>query len=173
MFEDEVIFQLSGSTTRAWAPKGIGTIVDSMPGRSNLNVLGAVTAEEDPRFHFRFAPVFNQDTFGTFLRQIIRQYPTRKVHMVLDNVRYHHAKQIQSFLNEAKDRIELHFLPPYSPQFNPIERVWKETKKASVHNRFFEKLEEMKKAIFRRFNRFQGNPASLRGLMSSHDPYKI
>ena len=167
MFEDEVIFRLSGSTMRSWATKGKGTTVDSFPGRESEKVLGAMTIEENPKFHFRFAPVFNLKTFGTFLRQIIRCHPHEKVHMVLDNVRYHHAKALQGWLEENKERIELHFLPAYSPQFNPIEMVWKATKKASVHNRYFENLDQLHKTIFRRFNRFQGNPSSLRGIANS------
>lgn len=173
MFEDEVIFQISGSTMRTWAPRGVGSLVDSLPGRSSIKVLGAVTAEGNPRFHFRFAPVFNQETFGAFLRQIIRQYPTTKVHLILDNVRYHHTKHIQEWLETKKEQIELHFLPPYSPQFNPIEKVWKATKKASIHNRYFENLDELKDTIFRRFKRFQGNPCSLRGIMRSYVSNKI
>lgn len=172
MFEDEVIFQLSGSSTRSWAVKGKGSVVDSFPGRTSEKVLGAVTAEDNPRFHFRFAPVFNQETFGAFLKQIVRHHPEEKVHLVLDNVRYHHAKSLQPWLEANKARIELHFLPAYSPQFNPIERVWKATKKASVHNRYFESLDQLKKTLFRRFNRFQGNPSSLRGLVRSHVPNK-
>lgn len=70
---------------RSWAPKGIGQTVDSFPGRKSEKALGAVTVEKNPRFHFRFAPVFNVTTFGAFLRQVIRQYPDKKVHMVLDN----------------------------------------------------------------------------------------
>jgi putative transposase len=148
MYEDEAIFQQSGSTIRSWAPKGRGRTVDSFPGRKSEKALGAVTIEENPRFHFRFAPVFNTETFGAFLRQIIRQYPHEKVHMVLDNVRYHHAKGLQGWLEENKDRIKLHFLPAYSPQFNPIEKVWKATKKASIHNRYFETLGQLRKALF-------------------------
>lgn len=146
--------------------------MNSLPGRSSMKALGAVTAEEKPRFHFRFAPVFNQETFGSFLRQIIRQYPETKVHMILDNVRYHHAKALSSWLETQKDRIELHFLPAYSPQFNPIEKVWKATKKASIHNRHFESIDQLRDTLFRRFNRFQGNPASLKGIMQSHVPHK-
>lgn len=167
MYEDEVIFRLSGSTMRSWAVKGKGATVDSFPGRESKKVLGAMTIEENPKFHFRFAPVFNLKTFGTFLRQIVRCHPDEKVHMVLDNVRYHHAKDLQGWLKENKNRIELHFLPAYSPQLNPIERVWKATKKASVHNRYFETLDHLHQAIFRRFNRFQGNPSSLRGIASA------
>lgn len=172
MFEDEVIFQLSGSTTRSWALKGTGNTVDSLPGRTSKKVLGAVTAEENPKFHFRFAPVFNQDTFGAFLKQIIRHHPEEKVHLVLDNVRYHHAKNLKVWLEAHKSRIELHYLPPYSPQFNPIEKVWKVTKKAAIHNRYFEDLDQLHSTIYRRFNRFQGNPASLRGIVRSFVTHK-
>lgn len=173
MYEDEVIFQLMGSTMRSWALRGIGTTVDSHPGRTSMKALGAVTAEDNPKFHFRFAPIFNQETFGAFLRQIIRQYPSTKVHLVLDNVRYHHAKALRSWLETVEDRIELHFLPAYSPQFNPIEKVWKATKKASVHNRYFQNIDQLRRTLFRRFNKFQGNPASLRGIMRSYVPNKI
>ena len=173
MFEDEVIFQVSGSTMRSWAVKGVGATVNSLPGRSSMKALGAVTAESNPRFHFRFAPVFNQETFEAFLRQIIRQYPKTKIHMVLDNVRYHHAKRLQTWLKTQKKRIELHFLPAYSPQFNPIDKVWKATKKASIHNRFFQNTDHLHATIFRRFNRFQGNPCSLRGIMRSYVPDKL
>lgn len=83
--------------------------------------------------------------------------------MIMDNAKYHHAKALQPWLTSNKGRIELFFLPAYSPNLNPIERIWKKTKRASIHNRYFEKLEDLHSEIFRRFNRFQGNPVSLLG----------
>lgn len=85
--------------------------------------------------------------------------------MILDNVRYHHAKNLREWLKEKRNEIELHYLPPYSPNLNPIEKVWKKTKKESVHNKHFATLSELHKAVFRRFNRIQGNPASIKGLL--------
>ena len=58
--------------------------------------------------------------------------------------------------------IELHFLPRYAPKLNAVEYVWKKTKKTITHNRYFSRFEDLTTALARRFNRFQGNPASLR-----------
>lgn len=85
--------------------------------------------------------------------------------MVLDNVGYHHARVVQEWVQENADRIELHFLPPYSPEFNPIEILWRQTKRIATHNRYFATLNDLHRKLFRRFNRYQGNPASLRGLV--------
>jgi len=163
-FEDEVIFYQRGSTTRTWAEVGIGTIVESAPGRKSKKAFGAVSLSQSPKFRFRFEEdKFNGVSFQKFLEQITRGNLGRKVFMILDNAKYHHATAIQPWLEKNKPAVELFFLPSYSPNLNPIERVWKKAKKASIHNRYFGKLENLHQEIFRRFNRFQGNPASLRG----------
>jgi len=87
--------------------------------------------------------------------------------MVLDNVGYHHAHLVRDWVTENADKIELHFLPAYSPQFNPIEILWRQTKRIATHNRYFASLTDLHDKLFRRFNRYQGNPAALRGLMKN------
>jgi transposase len=96
---------------------------------------------------------------------VVRCHPGRKVFAVLDNVGYHHARLIKDWAEQNKSRIELHFLPAYSPQFNPIEIVWRQAKRAAAHNRHFRHLEELHSKLFRRFNRFQGNPRPLRTIV--------
>lgn len=137
----------------------------SEPGRQCIKALGCVSDERNPRFCFKFAPVFNQDTFQRFLKHIVNRFKGEKVFMILDNVRYHHARSIRDWLEKNSDKIELNFLPPYSPNLNPIEKVWKKVKRDSVHNKYFRKLEELRMTVFRRFNRIQGNPASVRNLI--------
>jgi len=165
MFEDEVFFQQSGSTHRTFAKIGTGTIVKSEPVKRCIKALGVVSDEQNPSFYFKFAPVFNQDTFFRFLKKLVKRYAGRKIFMVLDNVRYHHARKIKEWLEKNSEKIELHFLPPYSPNLNPVEKVWKKVKKESVHNKHFRTQEELKVNLFRRFNRIQGNPASVRNLI--------
>ena len=79
-------------------------------------VTGKVYCEEHERY--------DAQVFQNFLKSILKEYPKGKIVMVLDNARIHHAKLIQPFLNEVKDRFELMFLPPYSPEFNLIEGLW-------------------------------------------------
>lgn len=68
----------------------------------------------------------------------------KKILLVLDNAKYHHALLLEPWLKEMDDRIELFFLPPYSPDLNAIEMFWKKTRRAATHNRFFESLDKLK-----------------------------
>ena len=85
-----------------------------------------------------------------------------KVHFITDNAPYHKSPKVREWLKGKEDLIELHFLPAYSPKLNAVEYVWRKTKRAITHNKFFPRLQDLKAALARRFNRFQGNPASLR-----------
>ena len=67
--------------------------------------------------------------------------------MILDNARIHHAKLIQPFLEEVKERLELKFLPPYSPNLNLIEGLWGWLKSSVINNVFFSTLSEIRMAV--------------------------
>ncbi|AGE22675.1 hypothetical protein LH47_02244 [Anoxybacillus thermarum] len=67
--------------------------------------------------------------------------------MILDNARIHHAKLIQPFLKEHEDRLELVFLPPYSPQLNLIEGLWKWLKSDVIYNVFYSSVQEIRKNV--------------------------
>ena len=64
--------------------------------------------------------------------------------MILDNARTHHTKLIQPFLEENRQRIQLVFLPPYSPQLNLIEGFWKWLKETVINNVFFPDVQKIK-----------------------------
>lgn len=64
--------------------------------------------------------------------------------MILDNARIHHAKLIQPFLEENRHRLELVFLPPYSPELNLVEGLWKWLKETIINNVFYSKVQEIK-----------------------------
>ena len=167
MYQDEASFKQAGSIYRHWALKGIGCVVKTPPTRKSLKVMGAVTVGNDPKFHFRFVNWFNTKSFLSFLDQLLSRYKDQKIHLILDNAKYHKGPEVRKWLNGKQARIELHYLPPYSPKFNAAEYVWKETRRKTTHNRFFKTLSELKERLFRRFNRFQGNPASLRSILES------
>jgi len=87
----------------------------------------------------------------------------RKLFLILDNARYHHAKIVTEWVQANQDRIELHFLPPYSPNLNAAEHVWRMAKRLATHNCHFATLDALREKVKRRFLRFKGNPATLRG----------
>lgn len=91
--------------------------------------------------------LFDAQTFLRFLGNVLKEYPTGKIVMVLDNARIHHAKLIQPFLDEHKERLEFLFLPPYSPNLNPIEGLWKWLKTSVVYNVFYESVQAIRKNV--------------------------
>jgi transposase len=150
---------------RTWARRGKGTQVKSFPGRKSVKVMGAIRVDEKPGWHFRFVERYNTTTFLAFIEQLLRYYKGKKIHLVVDNAPWHKTKKLREWLEEIKGLIEVHFLPKYAPNLNAAEYIWKETRKWASHNRFFGTFKDLKDSLFRRFNRFQGNPGCLKTLI--------
>jgi len=101
-----------------------------------------------------FAEKGNSATFKKHLKKVIKSSPDEKLIIVLDNVKYHHAKKLKPFLEQNRERLELMFLPPYSPDLNPIERVWWFMRKKITHNRYLHTLKERKAKFWMMFSRY-------------------
>jgi hypothetical protein len=110
MYQDEVSFKQAGSIFHHWALKGIGCVVKSPPTRKSLKVMGAVTVGNDPKFHFRFVPWFNTTTFLTFLDQLLSRYKDKKLHLILDNAKYHKGPGVRKWLEGNENRIDTNSL---------------------------------------------------------------
>jgi len=163
MFGDEASFWLDGSLHRTWARVGIQPHVDTYGQRKTAHVFGAVSLEKCPAFEYMFAPVFNGETFLRFLKHIVKGR-RRKIFLILDNGSCHNLNdEGKAWLGLNRPRIELFRLPPYSPNFNPTEGAWKETKKRTTHNRFFRTTDERDAALVETFNTFQSSPKLLAG----------
>ena len=122
----------------------------------------AALSLDEARFYYRFAPVFNGHTFLEFLKQLVARAGGRKVFLIIDNAPYHWLKEDgKEWLKKNAKHIELHRLPPYSPELNPVEGVWKITRKTTTHNRFFNTTAERDAALRKTFIRFQQNPGIL------------
>ncbi len=164
MFGDEASFWLDGSLHRTWSRVGVQPRVDTFGARKTAHVFGVVTLESRPLFLWRFAPVFNAKTFLEFLRELVRRCRRRKLFLIIDNGPCHNLDADgQAWLRANESRIQLHRLPPYSPEFNPIEGVWKATKKRTTHNRFFHSPTERDAALVSTFRTFQAYPKMISG----------
>ena len=126
--------------------------------RKTAHVFGIVTLEQRPEFAYQFAPVFNGITFLAFLKKLVRNR-RRKLFLIVDNGPCHNLQEDgKLWLAENRHRIELFRLPPYSPELNAIEGVWKVTKKRTTHNRFYKTVEERDAALCSTFGTFQAQP---------------
>lgn len=132
-------------------PEDKDPIIMHASTRKKVGVFGAVCAS-DGRLVTQQDVTFNANSFQLFLTRLLRhRRADRKMIVVLDNARWHHAQQIQPWLKEHRDVIRLDFLPPYSPNLNSIERVWKLVRRLCTHNRYFATLDELIKIVFDQF----------------------
>jgi transposase len=106
--------------------------------------------------------------FLGFLAALLLAYPGRKIRLVCDNGRFHHTKAVWSWLAEHGDRIEVFWLPPYSPSLNLIERLWGHLKRTVIANVLFNSLDELQAAFKRGVARINGHRESM-GFMFDHD----
>ena len=91
--------------------------------------------------------------------QVVDCYAPRKVFLIMDNGPCHWLDEAgKAWRAKNQRRIELHRLPPYSPEFNPTEGVWKATRKLTTHNRFCRNVEERDAALTATFQMFQSDP---------------
>ena len=162
MFGDEASFWLDGTLHQTWSRIGVQPRVDTYGQRKTAHVFGAVSLEKKPRFIYDFADVFNGASYLEFLKQVVRRSGKIKVFMTIDNGPCHNLDvEGRAWLGANRHRIELFRLPPYSPQFNPIEGVWKETKKTTTHNRFYRTTDERDAALIATVEGFRSNQRAL------------
>jgi len=147
---DEVHFQQQGSRCRMWIPpEDKDPVVFHHPTRKSVGYFGAVCLH-DGRFLFRReVGRFNGETFWDFLRYLHEATvePGRRVILISDHARYHRSRLHLTWRQQLQPQLALDFLPPYSPELNPIERVWKLTRRLCLHNRYFGFLERVMEAV--------------------------
>ena len=135
-----------------WVPPEVKEpVVLREANRKKISIMGSVNAQNG-QFIYNISSIFNAETFLQHIKQLIPLKPkNKKILLILDNARYHHALLIQSWLEENKNKIKLFFLPPYSPELNPAELVWKFSRYHVTHNRYFETIDDLGDALERKF----------------------
>jgi transposase len=121
------------------------------PTRKQTAVFGAV-CPADGRLLTMPADTFDARSFQVFLGQLLRRRRKgRMMVVIVDNARWHHARALRPWLHEHRHVLRLDFLPPYSPDLNPVERVWKLTRRLCTHNVYFPTLPELIEVVREQF----------------------
>ena len=130
-----------------WAPKEVKIAVERTTGRQNLNIHGTIDLETGRTVMLEALDVDASSTIR-LLERIEITYPNkRRIHVFVDNARYHHAKAVQAWLARPECRIKLRFIPGYCPHLNPIERLWGVMHKHITHNRDHKTIRDFAAAV--------------------------
>ena len=147
---------------RGYAPRGRTPLVRVCHKRASLSLISAVTNRGELRWMIVDGAV-NAPTLIRFLERLIRE-ARRKVFLILDRLRVHRARLVQDWLAEHSSRIEVHYLPPYSPDLNPDEGVNADLKQAVPRRAPARSKQQLKRAAISHMRSLAKRPHRIRSI---------
>lgn len=160
------------SITRQWYPKGCCPKVGSLPGRKSVAYSGFIVPETGELFVTK-PGWFNYETTIAGIRAFLDSFtlePGKRLYIIMDNAPWHKkAKRLireDSQYADIRDRVELVSLPPYSPDYNPIEQVWRITRREKTHNKYWDSIEKLSQTLDEWFSKFAQPNTKLASLCS-------
>lgn len=158
MFQDEGRFGLLGKPRRCWAPIGVRPVVGARLVRKFSYAFAAV-CPHDGVMDSLVLPWVNAQTMSLFLSTVSERHPSEFIVMVMDQAGWHIASAVQVPTN-----MRLVLLPPYSPEINPAEHIWKALREDCVGNTVFANLEAADKALCAGLKSLESSPERMQSL---------
>lgn len=162
LFMDAAHFVLSNFCCLLWCVERL--FIRSGSGRNRINVLGALNALSQQVTTLTNTTYINAEVIIDFLAQLREQYTDLPITIVLDNARYQHCKAVMTFAESIN--IKLLFLPPYSPNLNLIERLWRFAKKKLLYGQYFDSPAHFHQAVTGFFIQIENYQYELRSLLN-------
>jgi transposase len=149
VFEDEVDVHLNPKIGSCWMPRGRQAEVPTPGNNEKRHLAGSLVWRTGTLIVSPAGRRRNTELFVAHLDHLRRRMRTyRKVHVICDNAAFHGSRRVREFLAEWGHRIELHYLPKYAPETNPIERVWWQLHETLTRNHRCSSIDELLAAVF-------------------------
>jgi len=133
-----------------WIKRGKDKPIETTGARKRVNLMGVLNLET-MTFGYQDFETINSEAAVEFLKEIEKMYPhAKKIHLIWDQAGYHTGQIVKEFLKTS--RIQVHYLPPRSPNLNPIERLWKVMHEYVSNNQTYEKFKYFKESLFHFFD---------------------
>jgi transposase len=157
---DEMGVRSDAAAGRSWAPVGRTPVIKRTGKRFRVNMISAISNQGLLRFRL-FTGSFTGAVFIDFLRRLLRDCQGRKVHLIVDGHPVHRAKLVSTWVGRHAERIELHFLPGYSPELNPVELLNHDVKANAAGRRRPRSAGELREELHGYLRRRQRQPQVL------------
>lgn len=158
MFQDEARFGRLSRCRYCWAKYPLRPIVKAMLTHQYVYAYGAVSIA-DGHFDSLVLPQVNGLCMQLFLNEVAQRYPRENIIMVLDGAGWHKNQAIT-----LPDNLKLHFLPPYSPELNPVEHLWDELREKNFHNRAFDSLDALEDTLVSALRNLELDQSTVRSI---------
>ena len=168
VFEDEASFRQDSTLHRTWSRIGDQPLVNVTGARRSVKLFGAVELYSGRLLcQESKTSKFNADSYLDFLHHIASHNRRKKIFLIHDNASYHHDEEVVEFFHKFSDWIVGYFLPPYSPELNPIECIWGYFRRTGTHNQFFKNIDEVRSCIRRVKKNIQNKPSTINGYLKT------
>ncbi len=164
-FNDGVHPQHNTRSDYGWIRKGKDFEMPANAGRSRINLNGALNAQDVSDIVVREDETINSDSNILLWETLHKKHPGKQLIQICDNAGYNKSKKIQQWLSDNK-WCKVIYLPPYSPNLNLIERLWKFLRKQVISYYFYEKFSEFRTAVLTFFDKIQVHKKALESLLT-------
>lgn len=145
-FVDAVHPQHNTRPANGWIRKGHDFPIPANSGRKRVNINGALNANDVTDVTIVSAERINAQSTIALGDKLRQKHPDKQITMVLDNARYYHSKKVKAWL-EKHPEVKVLFLPPYSPNLNLIERLWRFLRKEVIDYYYYDTFSKFRQAI--------------------------
>jgi transposase len=167
LFGDEASFAQWGSLGYTWAQIGQQPVVKTTGRRKAYKVFGLIDFFSGRLFYQGIDGRFNGDSYVAFLTGVLEQ-TTAPLFLVQDGAPYHRSAPVKTFFAQHRDRLHVTQLPSYSPDYNPIEFLWRATKRQATHNRYFPEFETLIGSVEEALAFFAAHPEQVKALFGRY-----
>jgi transposase len=167
LFGDEVSFPQWGSLSRTWARQGQQPTVKTTGKRKGYKVFGFIEYFSGRLFYHGQDGRFDSASYQAFVQQVMAETGPH-LFLIQDGAKYHTSQSTRAFFEQHQDRITVCQLPAYSPDYNPIEYLWRNTKRQATHNKYFEHYEQLVAAVNQALEHFAATPSTVLGLLGCY-----
>lgn len=167
LFADEASFAQWGSLSYTWALRGHQPTVKTTGKRKAYKMMGMLDYFSGRLFFAGSTERFTAARYCAFLASILAE-TNQPIIVIHDGASYHKAAATTAFVAQHSERLSVHRLPAYSPDYNPIEHLWRNVKRDKTHNRYFPTFEALVEAVEKGMASFQQDPAAVRQLMGPY-----
>jgi transposase len=167
LFGDEAGFAQWGSLSYTWAPKGEQPLVKTCGKRKAYKVFGLIDYGSGRFFWQGQTERFTSGSYATFLAKVLTQ-TQQHIILIQDGARYHTSQAMNDFFALHAERLTKFQLPSYSPDFNPIEFLWKKVKKQATHLKYFATFDSLTASVDKTLHQFANLPSEILALMGRY-----
>jgi transposase len=167
LFGDEASFAPWGSRSYTWAPRGQQPLILTCGRRRAYKVFGLSDYFSGRLFCHGQTERFTAQSDCAFLATVLAS-TDRPILLIQDGAKYHTAAATKEFLAAPAARLSVYQLPSYSPDYNPIEHLWKNMKRRTTHNRYFPEFDLVCASVEEGLAYFQAHPTEVKRLMGTY-----